>query len=264
MLQNRFHLPELVVTPYITQFMGIGHFPGMRVYCVGCTDKPIRFSGAYKRSPPHWLRSRSPPPPGRRSPPVPKLGPRPESESGFYPQLGWMYPDRLTLLRLRGKPAGVLLCGQSARTSSLPWVPEPSFPSFRRSARVLGRWSWLRHSPLVARGPNAPWKQLKTGVEKVKMCCRNSKINSWECNYSNLTSGKKSQRIPIPERRLSAGGCSSVVERALRMCEVPGSIPGISKQPRRFSFSLLLKNTIFYITCVYTCCSHTLGSPKII
>lgn len=37
--------------------------------------------------------------------------------------------------------------------------------------------------------------------------------------------------MPLPEKSFAAGGCSSVVERALRMCEVPGSIPGISKQP---------------------------------
>lgn len=42
--------------------------------------------------------------------------------------------------------------------------------------------------------------------------------------------------MPLAEKGFSAGGCSSVVERALRMCEVPGSIPGISKQPTLLFF----------------------------
>lgn len=49
--------------------------------------------------------------------------------------------------------------------------------------------------------------------------------------------------MAVAEGLLSAGGCSSVVERALRMCEVPGSIPGISKQP--VSFSLLHNVPLF-------------------
>lgn len=160
-------------------------FPGMRVYCGGgaCTDKPIRFSGAYKRSPPHCLKSSSPSAPGRRSPCVPKLGSPPESESGFYRSeaFGRTYltspnPQLCRAYAVNPRSSLRTLC---APTSSPQWMPEPSLPSFWRSAGVLGRWSWLRPKPLVAQGPNAPWKQQKTEIEKIEMCCRNIKINSW-------------------------------------------------------------------------------------
>lgn len=51
-----------------------------------------------------------------------------------------------------------------------------------------------------------------------------------------------------PEKSSLAGGCSSVVERALRMCEVPGSIPGISKQPPSVFLSPSYRGTRYRIT----------------
>lgn len=68
--------------------------------------------------------------------------------------------------------------------------------------------------------------------------------------------------MAIREKSSSAGGCSSVVERALRMCEVPGSIPGISKQPP-LVFLLPPYRETRYLHYLYSFCSRALGPPNL-
>lgn len=52
-----------------------------------------------------------------------------------------------------------------------------------------------------------------------------------------------------------------MVERALRMCEVPGSIPGISKQPRVFFLIFNPYNIVNVCPITFHMC--TLGALKI-
>lgn len=47
-----------------------------------------------------------------------------------------------------------------------------------------------------------------------------------------------------------------MVERALRMCEVPGSIPGISIQLPSLFLSHILE-TVYSIACIYVLLTHS-------